>query len=1087
MQDDVIQLLTVAIAVSVPQDVVAYEMLQRQYIMEYEQYYRECLQEAREKGESIPTHLDAMIAFAVRELPARVPECQSLLELYSESTKTEIRHRFVEESIASMLTNLAKRETIKANVRQYLHSQDKQNNHAAIDSTRFDTIFTDFMVMFEGSCAASFRFEGDYVAFVMYSFITYYYPSHLRDIWRIFRDIDRAKKEIGTNVSDVRILEETTTDDLQIHDLINNIVAINDMMFSHSGQSEDARGVCYDIYYMITQHLCEERVAQINAELSTFKLQLVDLLDRRENRPGLAENKSIASKISNARELVPYVFDCVRKGNWQLDNMVELRDQCFARGKKDRDGKNCIWKDVQAKAETSRYLDMPMTAHNFKAFNLLFKGVLSVYTLMRAFEARGKNIVESYRNLSKVLFSKDISRHIGGINDLQHVDLIEKLQAEGEAHPTDNHGELLNVREMIHDYAGSEHNNNRHIVTFRYNAQLYGLLDNPQLKQKGSFQTPFSQLKSAAEFMTAIPLGYGQYIRNLAMVYNAPQCIAPMAILDPADVVKAKYSEPYFNRFLIADPQKAAYYLNNVLQGKEVIMSWQWSIGTGEMPCLLLQQIETDGQNPYIAEYYGLYVGMADTFMMIPIKEIGEGVLKLPSKTFYELQREIASSTYNGRQNSYAQVSYSAVPKYALNSFIRGGVSRGIDYRDNALLNSMCFDTLLGFENLLTSDVQSSLKAIKMYPKYRSSAERYIQWVGELSLLQHSFVELMQVMYSYGLFLALSNSGVANRVEERNGRLLVESLLRTEFSEENLNWFFKRLQEVQAAGTVQKLNFKWSFAPLTSVQFVPTDLSCLGIIWGNDLPACGQDSLTNDLIEALKDVHGPAKRFVQMYNFMQARLNFLRLLRDAYDLTFNIISMNLSTMGCEFNSQFNIVATLEGSRNTLGTGGMMDIKCALLDTLSIEDTTRFVDDVRLSNWQNFSVLCEGLVEYFDSCCQEISGLVDYEVTKSDEMQSEFQNYGGLFHAIGPYSDRLVIDLLRDIHPRSRVDSAGFFLMKNSYLRGRLGSSEYYIHSTGRVLEATNGRYSPKEFDFSKEQDCVLYEDIIRDARTRNVW
>lgn len=1089
MQSDAIRLLTVAIAVSVPQDEVAFSMLQRDYILGFEQYYKERTKERRMAGmKDDPVYLDEMINYAVKELPIRVPNCRSLTGLYSEAKKMEIKRRFISENVSQMLTRLAKRETIKSNIRQTLHAQDRQKNHAAIDSTKFDSIFTDFMVMFEESCAASFRFEGEFTAYVVYSWKNYYYASHNRDIWRILRDVDFAKRETEMPSTEIHHIEEVQLHDLHIHELIINIVAINDLLFSHSGQTDDARGVCYDIFYLILNYLCSNKVKELNSKMEGIQLSLVDELDRRENRNGLSENKSIASKISNAKELVTFLFDCIRRGEWSLDNIIELRDKCFMLGKKDRDGKNCVWKDVYKKAETSRYLDMKTTPHNYIAFDKLIKGVLSVYSLMMALEERGASLVASYPTLARVFNDKALSRNIATLQDLEYIDMMEQLQKA----PLEDcqHGDLLTFPEMVHEYAGSDDNNQSHIVGYRNNAKLLGLLDNPILKQRGNLQTPFQRLKSVAAAITAIPCSYEAYVFSLYACKNVPSRIAPLATLSPYDVVKGSFSNIYYNKYLANDPSKSAYYLYKVASKEQSMLTFEWHIGNGLLPCVTFERIVGfEGERPIVDSTYCLYVPLVDKFLLCPFTDVDEQVTKLPTDDIHNLRQITMSYIFDGRQMALLSSGYRAVPLPVLNLLLRESDDAGKVQSmssEVAVANSLGFDSIVGIDNLLAPNILRAFKNIEVYSEYQAPVDRYMKWMGEISLLQNSVVDILQLMYSYGLYLALNGSDGTSIEEINRGRELVYSLLKSEFKEENLVWFFSVLENYRAKKTLQKIDFQWSNVSATQIEFTSIDLSCLNVVYGNDLPDCERDSLMYDLIKSLSSYDTPAKRFVQLYNFLNVRLNFLRLLRDAYDISFNFISTDLSTLGCELDSQFKIEETLNSTKMGLNAGGLMDIKYALLDTIPIEDMTRFISDIRLSNGTYFSVLCDKLFEYFDKCRQDIASLVDYEVSKGQNIQSEFIEFGSLFYAIGPYPNKFVLDLLGDIRPKAKTDDAGFIIMKNSYLRGHSGNSEFYIHITGRMLESYRGTLKPKTFNFSLKEDCTLYEEIVRDAQN-SVW
>lgn len=1098
MRSDVIRQMTVAIAVSVPQDIVAFEMLQQDYIDEFNKYYQERRRKLARDGERVlPNILDEMINFAIRELPIRQINCQSLSGLLEEVKKTEIKNRFLTQTTVQMLTALAKRDKVRESVRQYLHSQDNRNTHSNIDSTKLEHIFNMFIKMFEESSAAAFAFSGTFLDYVMHCFIRFFYPSHRKDVWSILGAVDFAKREAETNITSVKISTVTRTDDIPIRGLLINIAEVNDLMFNHSGQSEDARGVSYDIYYMIIVYLCQRQVDEINAQLQGFQLQLIDERDRKESRNGLVENKGIANKISNARMLIPIIFEYVRKGEWNIDNITELRDIAFELGKKDRDGKNCVWKDVQDKAETSRYFDMRTSPHNYRAFDKIFKGVLSVYALMKAMEERGKFVIDIYDKNPKLCEDKRIPRSVDYLSALDYLDLLLELEDNGAEprnirdlqHPNAPQGELLKFNEMVYLYAGSEQNNHENIRMNRKHAFSRGLLDNPRLKQSGNFQSPFERLQSAADFITSVPRGFEEYIMlMLGEERPLPQYYAPQVVLSPSDVTLGHFSSLYHNKFMTENSDIAKYYLYRLANNQAQLQSLEWHIGSAMLPSVLYEQVVPDQNGgSQIARVFCMYVPIMDTFLCCPFDTDTTDTSRLQSQKLHQLQLLVNEHTYNGQRNAQISMLYLDIPKAMYNPFLRVGMGLNGDSREDAMRRSLGFDSYLGIENYATPDVLAKMKAFDVYFEYRPTVERYISWMDVLSRVQHSYIDLLYAMLSFGLFAARTSSGGISEVDAKQGHILVDSLLKSEFTEFNLQWFFECLEAARSSVNLTKVDMQWGSNPTSPVEFAPLDLSCMDIINNtvkNDFP---RESLMYNLMHALADYETPAQRFVQLYNFINAKLSFLRVLRDAYDLTFNVVAAGLGTLGCELNSRFGIESALTSGKDNVGQGGMLDSKFALVDSIPTESLIHFIGDVRQDNWKNFQVLCDGLLDYFKSCRQEISDLVDYDVTSSTSMRSKFLEWGSAFYALPIYTDSIVTDSISDIKAKYRTDDAGFLMCRASYFRGRSGSSEYYLHVTGRMVEVSSGHTGPASFDFSREEDKKLYTEIIKDGKSRDGW
>lgn len=1093
MRSDNIRLMTVAIAVSVPQDEVAFEMLQQDYITDFTNYYdqkRMMMLASGQKG--IPTVLDEMINFAIRELPVRVPSCQSLSDLLTPVRKWEITTRFLTQTMSQMLTSLAKRDSVRAAIRAHLHIEDRYRTHSAIDSTKFDTVYTDFMRMFEESSAASYRFEGTFIGHVRNTFINYYYKGSRMDTWYTLNAVDFAKREMETSIGEVKVLSQYRTDDILIHELVINIAELNDLMFNHSGQTEDARGVCYDAFYMILVHLCREKVDKLNPDLDGFKLYFVDERDREKSRNGLSENKGIASKIKNARMLLPVVFDAVRQGRWNLDNIMELRDYCFTLGKKDRDGKNCVWWDVQAKAETSRYFDTTTMAHNYEAFDKILRGMLSVYALMKALEDRGHFLVDVYNNNPNLFEDKRLGRSIDYLSALSHSADILRLQEEGEAmanpEAIERKGPLYTFNQMVKAYSGSELNNHGDIRTNRYQAKSRGLLgDEIHIKQNGPFQTQFEKLSSISKYLSAIPRGYEEYALLLHEDSRLPVHYAPEAVLAPSDVVGGQYHSLYSNRFMTANPDLARYYLYDIAKNERELQPFEWHIGNSLFTSVnLVQNVQDDMGNWFLKSTYCLYVPMVDVFLLCPTTDGDAQVARFPCKDLRELQTIVVDSVYNGRYNAGFQMIYGEIPPYIFNNFIRNS-SRYADARVDALEKSLAFDTFLGFENVNTSDTLSRLKTIDVYHEYAPSMAKYTEWLACLSRIQYSFIELLQCIMSYGLLLATSSMGGISGYMEGQGGILVRSLLTSEFTADNLNWFFNDLFAQVKQARLVKVDMRWGTVNTSPVEFTPVDLSVLDIIANTSKKKLVEGTFEYDMYSFLSEYTDCATRFVQLYNFLNTRLTFLRIMRDAYEMVFNVVMKKFVTFCCEINSRFNIEKELLNARDSAGVGGIMDIKYALIDTLSIEDILRSIDYIRQSNWQSFSVIGEGLLHYFKDCRDELYQLSSYDIASDGDFVSKFQEYGDAFSILGGVPDPLVVDLLQDMRARLRVDKAGFFMCRSTYFKGRSGNSEFYIHYTGRMLEVTGSQIEPKDFDFRQDIDRRHYEEIIREGKASSVW
>lgn len=1084
----------VSIAVSIPQDSSAFEVLQKTFINGFSEFYGERrvrrLEEAQEMGVSPrnPVLLDEQIQYVIQQLPVVAQNCQSLSYLQSPEQKAAIIERFLTMTQEEMLTSMAKRPTVRTSVRRYLHQQDTKGSHAAIDANKLDTVFTDFMRHFLKEYAASYRFDGSFIDHVMHSFTAYYYKGHSKDIWAMIQMPDFARQESESNLTGVTVLKPKRTDDLPVNNLFVNISEANDLMFKHAGQSDGARGVSYDNFYLIMLYLCENLLSSLNGQVElavkqntigsapVFSLELVDEMDRKESRNGISANTGIASKIANAKMMIPVLFERIREGNWSLDNITELRDQCFMLGKKDREGKNCVWKDVVPKGETSRYLDKQSTFHNFKAFERIFKGVLSIYTLMQALEERGRPLVSTYPDILRVLADKELARTVDYLSALDHLDLIYRFQHEDDPDDPAGHGELLVFDDMVSEYAGSAQNNHDNIRNNRYQAFSRGLLDNPKLKQAGDFQTPFDQLRSVAYYLAATPSCFFEYFLERSKTNSLPAFIGPMASVLPQDVVAGRYSSPFQNQLLASNPEIARYYLYDYTLNKRGLVTFDWHLGYTPFPSAILQSNN--------GEVFCLYVPMRDTFLLCPREIPTDKDIPLLERDIRTLNHMMVGSTVNGRRMIEFFAAYEGIPWEMFTPFFGAeGVVPTEEQITGALKHSMCFDCYLGIDNLDAPYLLNRLGSINVYPAYKAILLQYTKWMAEMSILQNSLVDLLYLMLSYGLYVSrCSNSQITGQMAAQ-GYQLVLSLLKSEFTEDNLNWFFAELSATNLVGGVRKVNTSWNTSATADVSLEPCDLVCLKYISGQvsstEFP---EDSFNNVILASVEQYETPAQRFVQLYNGLNTRLNYLHVLRDSYSLVFNVVSADLSTLGCELNSRFEIEEILLSASGSTTLHRMLDSRQVLLDTLTNSEIVTFVKESRFDTWQRFATLGRDLLRYFGNCRQDIAKLIDYDVTSSAEATSEMQQYGSMFFATGRYNDQLVDSLLKSIRGVAKMDDAGFLMSRNSYFRGRSGGNFYYVHVTGRLLEVgPNNALRPMSFDFSKDNDRVLYESIVREA------
>lgn len=1093
MRDSILRLVCVT-ATAVAEDDVAFAMLQQTFVDGFKEYYREeaerVARESDNKGE-VPIVLRKLVVYCMLDLPTKVEDCSSLAVLSVPEKQQEIIKKFLTYSISDALAELAVRETITQAIRSLLHNKDTRNMHQAIESTRFDSMFTEFIQVFRANSAANYQFRGTFLEFVLHCFTHFYYPTFKRNIWETLRTSDSVKREAETGQISTREIKPIRNDDVYIHDMMLNINMANDLLFSHSGQSKEARGITYDIFYLLTLYLGKRYLSRLNAELQeegfNYRVDIVDEKDRKNIYDSSQRtNKGIASKIVNAKDLVPRLFDYVLSENWSVDTIGEIRDKAFSLGKRDREGKNSPWKDITLKGESSRYLDdlSGNAAKNYRSFDIIFKGVLGVHSLMSALQERGYDIISFYGKFSDVFYDKNIVRYIDYLSSLNFISDMRDLQNAAGLHlvpdePTTkedapalhtgvNHGELLSFHEMVHEYAGSVQNQRANIRNNRYQAFTKGLLDAGKRKQSGNYQTDFDKLHSVSSFMTALPRSMMEYCEELLRYGRLPSQFAPAIHISVNDIVTEKYCNIYRNKFVQDHPDTAQYYLNGFATGERVLQDYSWNLKTAMFPGLSMEQ--NFGAK---IKVFCMYIPMSDSYLFC---SSGDKPSRLQIVGYTELMHFRNTAFKNGQQLLSLKPAYNTIPDDVFSLLIEDPIKR-----KSALEKSLSFPNFMGIGNIELPSVQNALKKLPVYKHYAQYAMRYADCTASCSKLQISFINLIYCMLSYACYIAVGDKEGITKLDDSNARQLIESLLISEFKEENLLWFFENFIKIYSVKPLKQVNMKWGEVFSLSEPYTGMDLEVYNIINNPDSYLVSNDETVSQLAAILASVESIPQRFVLTYNYLNTKLEFLRGLRDAYELSFSVIISDLSTLACELNTKFRIEdffssAKTYSSRSTT--------RCAFIDSIANQEILRIVDDTYQSCMFSFSVLVDGLVKHFSSCRKNICALVDYNVTGSKEAEARLQEFGGAFATAGYYTDSFIKVLLDPIRAKYRVDSAGFLMSGNSYFKtvSDNGMDQYYFHITGRILHICSGVYKPLSFNFTKSEDKQRYKELITKGR-----
>lgn len=1027
MRRDSVNLLLLAVACNLPRD-EAYDLLNVDVADRFIDYYSKFPDD-----EQKPTVIDAMISFSIRELPA-ITELDGDVRFSLSSRREQIIDALLNCRMTQMITQLASRSTILEMIRSYLRKENKQYSmYGKLNSTRVSEVFNDFLAEFETNCAYAFRFTGTFKDFVMNCFINFYYKGHKKDIWDTIRKVDTARREIEQSVVQERVVHAKRTDDILIHDLVLNVHLLNNRMFYHSGQSEEVHGICYDTYYLLLCELCKNRVDQINRNLGEDILEFVDPLDRKEARLGMKSNKGIAAKIANAKELLVPVFDYVRSGRLNTSDLVELRDKCFKLGKHDREGRNCVWKDVSRDSETSRYLDTPMAASNYAVFDLIVKGVVSASTLMSEIESRGMCLVDTY---AKDLFNdSDIVRYIDYLSSIKYLDLIKRLQSE----PVDysRYGkDLLEFPDMVNEYAGSSVNNHTNIRENRYYAITHGFLDKPRLKQTTVLKTRYEKLKALANCFDSVPRSARDFVLSLDDARRQQWVDTTWTTLPGREVISGKYSSLYTNIYVNENPEAARYYLHGDSSSLDSCLdSLGWTVGTGMYSVVIF-----NGQ-------YGLYLPMHGRFMFCAADQSIPTLVSIEQLVKEVMNSGNRISLAGGLEPLQLEVDSPVVGMYA-----------------KTIYNSIGFSYEVGLENLMSSNVQTQIAKIQMTDRERKYAEKYFSWLDELSHLQHSMIAVLKIITTESIFLLYDSQNYMEQVGlYRKCRALMHGVLTGEFDSESLNWI---LSEIAAARDLQDIDFS-KIGQANVYQKI--DISILDYCFGRvDRKSRGVYKEVVDILDGGE--YSPADAFVILYNYIYTKLEFLRYVRDAYSLVINVAGIDASTLVCELVQRFNIAQQFYTYReNTVKHG-------ATSDKVDYASAREFIISIRERCLQEFKTVVDELMLYIQDCEQDIAKLVDYSIAAREEVKSKFSDIGQAFNMLPAYPE---VPQLTELKGIAKTDSSGFFMLGGTYFHGKNGGLEYYVHRSGRMVVADNGVFKAADFNLEEStEDMKKYRAIL---------
>ncbi len=1087
-----------------------------------------------------------------------------------EASYHTIVNRFIHSEEGDMLTELASRKCVYEAVRNHLIKsnthQDANTRNMLFHSNRPQIVFDMFKEYFREHSATAFRFEGKYIDFVMNAYQNYFYANHKKDIWDAFYAEDTAKREIEIDAHAVRYLEQGGVPaDMNIHEPLINIGEANVELFTHSGHRDEVNGVMYDSYYLELCHLCELYAANLNQKLEGFSIEFKDPYSRTEGKDG---NKGIGAKVSNAKMLLPMMFDYIRSGNFNVSLLLDFRRQCFQLGRGDTQSTNPVWVSTgeDNSGESARYLDTDKGLRNYMTFEIVFKAVASIYNIMRALVDRGRDLVEEYIKgrpepnangvrapFSDWFINSNIYRYMDYLSSLDYLPLMRKLQAEsGQADVVNGvvkvktrpgngdgdlgSGELLDFVSMVNLYAGSSKNTNSNINANRSYDFTHGLLSRPKLKERDPLTTPFEQKRSVFHYMTAIPYSYMEVdarrleeyeasmrqaqVRNIYLLFEFPSVVVDYRSPDDlntkhqvynsssgyTDYAQELYKGLRYNSILARKQEYACQHLSTAAARGEMD-TLAWHIGTSDFPCLMAfsaapngRQVTAHGVEQHWLTRLYMDVPMFEANLVAYIGQLEED----PTPRVYWTNVPFAGENAwiaEGRgyrcygcapfANDLHALSVAGdVKAHAPSSYVTA-----TDVRENAwrarqrLEGSLGFALYIGVDNLGKPEIKDTiLDKIPVYLDYRGQVELYRERLVELSWMQEDFVQLLQLMYSYCWVMTLPEAA-RSQSDYDHAHSLYNSLLTHVFKKKDLDWFFARLEACYYDDNgVFKQKHMWprhivnydgnKTADSRRAPIEPRWALTLGGRLEQLAKDAGMEPFTQfeggpyeQFMAAARDYTDTSERFVLLHTFLYEKTLFIKLLRDAYTLTFGALPEDNNTVSCELNSMLGVTDVFDPSDLQWTS------EIAVLTSMDSDDSSGFVRRLVVQDCSDFKVLLHALNEHYEFCTENIRTLVNYDVAADERLSSKFDKWHDALNMIPPVTNS---DILNQIRGQYVCDSHNYFLAGTDYFKVDYGGDTLYLHYSGHFLKATrNGQFEAFTLPTRTDQELYEYEQVLK--------
>ena len=942
--------------------------------------------------------------------------CAVVQDSHINAHKSDIIKDILTYSRWELLVQVMSRRPYKKVIQQYLN---KVNDHvdafAYINSeSRFNTVYFDFVKWFANYSIGSYERE-TFTGYIKHAFETYYYSQYKKDIWATLREVDFVKKEVDMkHTLSSEVLQVTEKCDIYVNTLLTNIYLANKLLFQHSGHTLNT--IVYDIFHLIINYRVKKYITGLNKKLTTLSIELIDtgLPVDKDNTPMLnTVPKGALSKISNALQMIPKLYEYVSAKKLNEIFIGDLRKFTFSLGKSATSDSNCVWKLDEDTKETQSYIDKGKAISNYANFEILIKGVLSAYTLMECMEARGISIVDIYD--PDFFKNIDLIRNLDYLSSLQHKDLI--LQLQNEDIPEEQNELLDTFDRLVYRRAGSKENNRIDNKIRRDRAYTFGMLKEPFLKQRKK-KTLFDTLQGIYLQLAAIPKSYSIF-NEIVVKTNT---LVHMKKEIPSDMIGSSilYNSFDYNVFFSRKPILAADYLSSYSSKVNAFVYRIPSVDTS------------------IKEKTLIYAGKSYTYS----KDIDGFIVDNEEYTLRELEDFL-----NRTGNKNMQI---------------------IDLPKKIFYQFELFPIYLDLHDLIGNKQLTALE--KIYSKYSDTSficKQYHQTIFAISSVQGEFVKFMNEMSNF-LQFSLDNEWydfVSPFVQQFKKKefdtdlfnLYVEAMLRrdsitfSDLTEEDLkhNTSFTLLKKLIIAAGISSDWKKFAY----------------DIVLSSNEPEYVKN-LYREFLMAIDVEMTPVSVFTFIHDYLYLQLLFHIQLRDSFEALFLVRNMEIKSMICEILNGFEIKDWTDNLSKNLSFG-------FAIDSINSAEILAFLRTVCKLLMAKYKYLITEFNTYVDSCTNLYSDIYNYDTSHTPTSLQEFKAYGDLFDKTRNKTGILELDRLRET---CVCDSSGFLMRNGEYLISKYEGSEYYIHRTGNLLITSGDSYKPIRYseytENSRESDFI---------------